>query len=271
MVQVVEQLRGLLPVVPCCPRVAAGLPGLAEADQGVRPVVALADVRVGVERMLVERDGLAVAAGLMVAVSEAVERGGLAEAVPGSAVQLQGPLAVAERSLIVAEQRIVQPAAGSARPKAPPRLRPRAGSCCTREPRFPPTWSPTAVPGATSWNAGRRWPGYPSWARHHPTVRPLGTGVLTRRRTHLGNQLDHGVHPPGTCRLGPPMINTQRECAACRGAGLARSPIPAVTLCLRSRRARGRGSRRPCGGTGWRAGCAPAATSGPGRRALAVG
>jgi len=97
----------LLPVVTRGLQVSAGLVRFAEADQGVRPTVAVINVCVGAERLPVEPDCLAVAAGLVVAETDAVKCYGFAEPVASAAVQLQGLLAVPECSLVVAEERIV--------------------------------------------------------------------------------------------------------------------------------------------------------------------
>jgi len=91
------------------PNVAGGLVvsirlmRLAEADEGVGTEVAVAGVCVGVEGLLIVIDRLAVAAGLVAAVTEAVQSHGFAEPVARVAVQFEGFLAVAEGSLVVAK------------------------------------------------------------------------------------------------------------------------------------------------------------------------
>ena len=52
---------------------------------------------------------------------------------------------------------------------------------------------------------GARRPGDPGalhLVAHHRRLRPLGTGVLARRRGNLGGQLDRRVHPPPGARPG---------------------------------------------------------------------
>lgn len=73
MVQIVEDLCCSLPAITRGLRVSAGLMCFAETDQGVRPIVAVVNVCIGAKRLLVEHNCLAVAAGQVVAETEAVK------------------------------------------------------------------------------------------------------------------------------------------------------------------------------------------------------
>src|SRR5215470_6829029 len=107
MVQVVEDGKGLLPGLAHGLGIPAGPVGFTQADQGVRAEVKVVGVGVSAEGLLVESDCLTVAARLMVAVAEALKGCGFTESVAGLALQFQCCPAVGERSLVVAEQRVI--------------------------------------------------------------------------------------------------------------------------------------------------------------------
>jgi len=105
MLHAVEDGQGFLPQVAGGSYVSANAMRLAQAHEGLGAGVALADVCIGTERLLVERDCLIVTAGPVAAVAQTVQRRGFAQPVSQVPVHLQGPPAVAERSTAVAEVR----------------------------------------------------------------------------------------------------------------------------------------------------------------------
>ena len=72
VVQVVEDREGLLPVVAGGLVVPVRVMGFTEVDEGVGTEVAVAGVCIGAEGLLVVGDSLAVAAGLVATVAQAV-------------------------------------------------------------------------------------------------------------------------------------------------------------------------------------------------------
>ena len=103
MMQVVEDGKGLQPGLARGLGIPGDPVGFTKADEGVRAEVTVVGIGVGVQGLLVEGDGLTVAARLMVAVAEALQGRGFTESVAGLALQFQCLPAVAERSLVVAE------------------------------------------------------------------------------------------------------------------------------------------------------------------------
>jgi len=105
MLHAVEDGQGFLPQVASGGHASADPMRLAQAHEGLGAEVALADVRVDAERLLVERDCLLVTAAPMAAVAQTVQSRGFAQPVSQVPVHLQGPPAVTERSPVVAEVR----------------------------------------------------------------------------------------------------------------------------------------------------------------------
>lgn len=103
VVELVEDGKGVLPGVAGRPGIAGGVVDVAEVGKDSRFVVAVAEVPVQVEGVLVAGDGLVVAAEVVMGVAEAVPCVGL----PGAVVELleqgQGLLAVGEGLRVVAE------------------------------------------------------------------------------------------------------------------------------------------------------------------------
>src|SRR5262249_26794172 len=90
MAQIFEESQGLLPGTAGGGTVAGRLMRVAEVNQRLGPVVAIAQVPVDVDGLLIPGDGFGVIAQPGLRVSEGVQRGGLIDLVPQLAVNGDG-------------------------------------------------------------------------------------------------------------------------------------------------------------------------------------
>src|SRR5215831_6007487 len=102
VVAAVEYGQGLPPGVASLLRVARGALGVAQVREHDRLGVVVGELPEQAERALVARDGLRIAAELVIGVADAVQGAGLARARAEFAVQVEGLPAVGEGLLVMA-------------------------------------------------------------------------------------------------------------------------------------------------------------------------
>jgi len=77
------------------------------------------------------------------------------------------------------------------------------------------------------------------WSDHRPGLGPMVAGLLLRRRPHLGDQLDHAVHPHGARRLNPHLLSLASLFAVSVAACVVPGPNNFMLMRFGMRRGRG--------------------------------